>query len=80
MLDSCSLAELFSSSWAIRIMVRPATTSGMIAIAIAKNISFLRSESRNIPTAYRAYAAAPRPASLASADVDLDLVQRLAAR
>ena len=64
-------------------MVRPATTSGMIAIAIAKNISFLRSESRNIhtPTDDRAYGrAACGSASLATTDVDLDLVQRLAAR
>jgi hypothetical protein len=29
-------------------MVRPATSRGMIAIAIAKNINFLRSENRNI--------------------------------
>ena len=39
---SSPLAELFSSSWAIRIMLRPATTSGTTAIRIAKIRSLLR--------------------------------------
>ena len=44
---SCSLTELFNSSSAMRIMVRPATKSGTIAMTIVKRRSFLRSVNRN---------------------------------
>ena len=59
--DSCSLAELLSSSCAIRIIVRPATISGTIAIAIANSSSLVRRLSRMSPRVPCLPSAAPAP-------------------